>query len=1660
MTDRDRLLAALFALREAQPARGDHEAQQQPGAAPTESDAESILQLLISHGAGLRRHRHRAYGMPSWAAAAVDRLIDDTKDRLIDDTKLKKSPWCAALRTAIAQQWIDDPREPHTELEELLEVLLDPQSAPSNVVSVFAPARRRAMAASTSATGDVLDAPTDPEALWRARRMDVVLAHRDIEAGIVIGLELVEDHGGDPARPSWVDDGFHEGILNGQHAAVALLERIGDVAAAEDARLRRRISDPRLLGPARLQGASVGLAAALQILRTSCARSVDLGPPAVVASGVFGPDGLLESMSEEIARPKAAAVAADGTHRRLAAPARCAGVVAVGNLEEAANAAWPGDWERYARECVTARLKRRRMRGGIGRSCPWSPFPAEPDRAVVRPRAADEIIAELCVPASSRSTVINLSGPPRSGKTTIAQIVADELADRDWSIAWLAASEPFIDGDPDEFTETAGWLVPSGRTRPVLLVVDDLTSVVSADLDELAMKLDGKADAVLLVATIGARDSDRRFRADRVRQVRSPSSTSDMREVARAMIHAEPELEPARGSVDAVIGASNHDLGLLHQLLVWAAQTSPLRYEHVPERWKDEVLAHLDPEELEAARRLAAGSLIGLEVSERLLRPLTPRRLTWIGAQRGRDGWSLTSPFLARRTIRQQPDGSVAPKGRVGGLVGALAPRADLDERRVRLAADAAPRVAPEVAGWLADVLRRGEDWSNWSHPTTFAVVLDRLGGRYFKAPEAEAIAATLIDKLVGRMDELSPFQLAACLRQVRRFADDPTTLRDPLHAYLDHIAERESGPAARHSLLRAIVDLRIADEHALIMDHLPAFFAGMSPGDEDDRATAARMVRVLLRHSGYDAPATERDHLMPQHRPDPKGIPATRIGEGILLIGDAERALLQQDPAVLPFLEAPGPHAELTGWAAWLDLSTTLRYGPAADARSGWDGLVDIARDHVAEAVRRSQPMSCVSALQELHKAHPGLAVRLIHRSELLAPLRAMLDRSLSLGQRSAVLTLLWHVHSHTAYEALLVDNPRDRSLRPLVRPEALEACKRDAEARVDPRGLGMLLRIAHEVDDTYGDPANGFANELGKAVGWKALEHSLELDDRVEVTAHLVRALSDAHVDFLLRRAVDSTVERTTRLLTQGQPNALEIARALAGTPIAGQLLPRLAAELRIDDTRASQPRDGLLKLATDNQHIRSVPAAHAVIAALDPAGLPLSNRVQEQFTAGAITFSAPQPHVVASALSALAGTLARSGHADARRSALRATPSAWDWTASIEQLRRPEWAVETLDHLRALSPGLAREVCAELAPSSGATSRLMDWLVAAVRQNTHVAVQLLSTIHAIDAEEIGPLVWSALQDRKAWRRLRDDVFYLQDPRSQAVAAQGLLACGWEPPDHEMKRLWEDRWSRVLQSVRSPAALGEVLRMLHALPDADGRAVAAARTISVAGVARRLRAGSSADLGWVPMLLGTLRDLDEEVTARGIAAGLQPDHVAGRAPLDQVAAIVGVLESIGLYELAAEIRSRLADRVAREATRAGVRDPAAHWLALGDVAGCIEGRELTPIEDQPRTLHDADAVAALWGTVHLPPADWIEELVPRALAGVLHSRDDLSVPQLARLLAASLYHGVADAVMAAPLEWDRLHRAPASEHVLLERAIRQFPESAQAVRSVVRGP
>lgn len=1648
MTDRDRLLAALFAVREA---------RQLHRHVVADIDADLIIQVLIDQGAGLSRHCDRAYGMPSWGGEVVNWLLDEIG--------ADASPWDAAMRFAVVQGLVDDPADPRRELLELLDVLVEQldqsQPPPADVASVFE-RTPRLLAASQVVPRHGAGDRRSPEAAWRDVRMDVVLAHEGAESGLVLGLELVADldpH--DTSVPGWMSEEFRAAVRDGQSVAVRLLQRLGDHRAADEAGRPRRIADPRLPRPARLEGASVGLAAALHVLRDS-SGSVDLGPPAVIASGVFDGVGRLEPMRKAIALPKAASVLADGTSRPLAAPSRCSGVVHVGSLEEAAIVAWPDTWPEYARSSLASRLESQHMHGGVGTECPWAP---SRDGPLVRPQAADEILTELRRPDGRSTSTIVLGGPARSGKTTIAQVVADDLGEQGWSIAWLAAKEPFIDGDPDAFKETAKWLVAPDRTGQVLLIIDDLTAVVSADLDYLAQAVDGKADGVLLVATYAARDNTRRFSADRVYHVRSSSSESELRGIAVAMIDAQPELEPARPSVDAVLGASNRDLGLLHQLLVWAAQTSPLQYSGVPDRWRHEVLGRLGPEQLEAARRLAAGSLLGLEVSERQLLPLTFAELTRIGGRRGKFGWCLPSPFLAKQTVRLQPDRVMAAPGRLGELVREFAPVEDLSQDRVRAAADAAPRLGSEIASWLVEMLSRQGDWSNWTHPTTFAVVLDRLGD-WLDVDQTDRLVNALVRKLQGRMNELTALQLAACLRQVRRFTDDATTLEWPLSTHLSAVLDRESGSAARLALLVAIVDLRLPDEHQLLVSHLAPFFQRMHAGDDDDRAIAVRMVRALVRHSGYSDPATEDSHLLQRYRPVRERHAAVQIGDDVTFTGDSERVMLQQEAAVLPFLEPPAAAATLISWTSWLDLCATLEYDPHGGARADWDALVQIAGPHVINAVDPSRPMQCVTALAELHNAHPGLAVRLIHRSELLAPVQAIVDRPLSLGQRAAVLSLLWRVHAQTARDALLVEDPNDRSYRPHPRQKALDACIRDAETRVDPRGLGILLQIVNTIDDTFGDPANGFGRALAEKVGWRALIQNLEIDDRAEVTAHLVRTLADANVDYL-QRAIDSVIERTTRLLAQRQPNALEIARALVSTSVAGQLLPRLARDLRLNDGRPSPARDGLLALATGQDAGRSgsraarvlqpVPPAHMLIAAVDPSGLPLSHYVRDLFLSGGIVFGSSRPQAVASAISALASTLARAGITNARAAALGAAAPG-SWAGRLSRMRRPELVVETLDHLHSLSPAMAKEACDSLARQASGRNRLVDWLVVSVRQDTALAAHFAATINRIDSEEVGPLVWSTFATKRAWRRLREDVLYMQDPRAQAISARALMSAGWEPRESDMARLWESRWRHVLYAIRSPAALSELLLMLRKLPDAGGRARDAATQLGVHGVSRRLRAGMTEDLAWLPVLLGTLHDLGETAVAQEIARALDAERVASRAPLDKLAAIVRVVASIGLSDLASDIRSSLPARHGREAQRAGVRDPGEHWTSLGDIAECVNSDEFLRLEEQPRTLHVADTVGVLWGTARVARTDWIGGLMPEALAGISHARDDLSCADLARLVAAGLHHGVGDAVLAAPMPWDRLAKATATDRAILESAICVSPNHAELVRNFLR--
>jgi hypothetical protein len=1664
-TERDNLLGALLALEAAQRQLGSDE----PGTTPSvQADVLArVLRRLQRASRVLERYPELGYGLPEWSAE----VVGDLRNALALD---EPGPWGIAL--ALLMERDDRTREEELDELEILEIALGERtSVPDQVRAALSLQSSDQLAAATraarAATGPLFDDPVEEEADWRHRRTDVVVYRHKNSRGAVIGLAL--GFGKDVTEPLFsestglssdhtaeaLDESFRRGVAEGHSAA---LELITDLGLAENIieELRRcpRVRLPGALEPFRILDRSAGLPIALATLREASALTGDdLGPPQYLASGAFSHrrDGadtwVLDAMGDEIADGKLRAASREGPWSGLIAPSSgVEGVMPVRTLTEAAQRAWGRRWTMWiaARADEALTLKDYRIARG-----PQGLTRSSDDVNEVTEVKTDvtKSLKRLVMEARDVFAGI-LGGPPNSGKSTIARQLASELLQHGWQTLWLAPPTDAILTADDLAGDLRLALRPmSGQ---VLVILEDLERriVDRGALDDLLLVLvDELSVPVLAIARYHGQQGPQ-WRAEGVVSRRSISGDTDVRDFAGQLLRSNPDLEPARPWVTMALSAAAGDLWLLVEFLRWAADNggdSEPNDDVLTKRFLALRVGPLDGDKRSEARRIAALSLV--RVHQPVIEHLTAREMADLGGRLEAAGWLITSRWMARQIVRapRAPTGAPLPSTELEPTLAGLLRDEFLPMVEGRPSRSADTRVGAILAGAerysssLGGLLVQQDEgrlvgWSATAHPTTVATFLNR-DAYLLRSDSRRTMARNLCQGVLMPKEPVTLRELAAVLWVLARFADYLDDQPDDLLGRLEQVLvslvprvlsdEPVALPAHRSRLLSAILRFRFHERTRLIRPNVTGFFRGL----ERDRAAHLRLARAMVELL-LEQRETWHDDDSLSYMMDPS---EENEGDelGSRFSGDPERMLLDTSPELREMLIEPAPNASIGVWLGWLSLCNGLRHSPHSDwGRPDWNELVDT----VAGAVQGGMASATIDALwrslAHLMSYDRGLAVRLLNRADLGPSLVDKFASSGTFGQRARLLSTLANLHALTARQ-LLYDGGVPRAN--LARRFAGQARTVD-----DVRGVGLLLKATADVDDTFGSARDGFAHQFAEEIGGRYLQANLRHDERTALMFHLVEGLSRAHAGYI-DDALDVAADRISRTIRRTPRGwAPRLALALAQQEGSGaNFLARLRSGLDVDvrvgwSPHPNHPLRYRLRATTDPQALLHF---HRLAGALDPPGAPFARAFLDdhaELWAPELVRSG-RPDIVANAAAAVTGTLQRAGESRSATLVLAALESAgWNWFEECSRAREGSWAVQALDHLRAMDPSAAQSVMEQLVvtkstPLSPLARRVFD----AARENPHTAASIIGAVTRTAPASAAPLLDQLRTKRRAWRRLEDDLRYVQDPTTQARAFRWLGLAGWEPDAATVDRVWNQRWATGFRWLRNPHAITHLLWLFAAWPHGASLIGTAIAEVRRDALGPRLREGARGDLEALPRLLGALRlGGNPELASVLLSDALQPAEFAARVPLRESN---GLLREVrALHDLAAsdELTAALRLRLEREIAMPVVVDPASHWMSIGTLAqrlGWDALQELNVGDAAPGTLQPTLVGPTIWGLGWLPPCPWRDEHLAQALA-LARNSVGLSRPwAVSAALTVLSAHGRLAEVMDWDVEWVRATRA-----------------------------
>ncbi|MGW1783421.1 hypothetical protein ACWCQQ_30430 [Streptomyces sp. NPDC002143] len=1419
-------------------------------------------------------------------------------------------------------------------------------------------------------------------------------------------------------------------LIEAREAVVALLARLGGAEAGG------RPALPVAAGSAWPEDPAVGLGYALDIL----AEVAGLPRPDLLAVGVRADGQTLAPMTDADLTGRVEALALIGVTEVLAPTAR--GWVKAGpgggrealpgalTLDGAAAAVWGEPWTEWKH----ARHREELLRLG------WAPQPLKaprPGDPVARQVAGlreifqgkdKEKESEKEGGAGGRKQtgrarrVAVVGGTVRSGKTTIAEHLADDLSSRGWQVQAISSTRGELpDRDPlIEAARRAIDLMERDEGKPCLLILDGLlplqggNNAVDALLPMVSEAIRGSVLA-LLEYDVSAHFE---WSTDGVDVAPAVVGGPHLEDFVKDVALARPgqldlevglaEIRRSDGSRDLdriirVMGADGGEdpvlacfggLGIAQQEAVADLAAASLIHSGIPE----ETLADLDLSEEERAalgvRTLAGAGGDGLaripcvEDCTRILQRVLQIREE---IEEGDD--------------RDEPDRVPVPgEHRLRAeVVERLQPRVEElmrhESREVLTWLLGARLYHARVAAELLDRTRDGAfaDWLAGAQAAELARCLTALGSSL-----SEEIAGDVILEFTKRLeDDPSPLRLHDLVTVIRGIRHAMSTgalaldgVRTWLRAQLNAVLEAGEGTAQqRLHLLERIEWFQHADLDEIAVKRVAEVVTGLDPTRPADYflvLRALRLQRRLWRRVAEDAALHYEDDTPGYHPVDQEAGPE-------LLIDYRPRA---ED-----------------GFAVVLAGMMLRRHVDRTD-QTQWVTMIDEYQDLLQPALDNSSPRDVITALHELRRTSG------MHRNEIfkravnthrdggryLGALRALLRRATPM-ETVEFLRVVQGLHAWCA--CLLLAAPTPGLVWTEDNDPDHELAVRLADAtKGDPKAAGMLLSVTHAVENPYHQSGESFAQRFGNALGETTVADWLTKDPRPSVKYYLVKGLWEAQVGYR---------ERCLGLMVDIVAQSLATSRRAWG--------PRLALWIGADpefgpgflaDLRERVGIDDLLV----GMSVWSPPDAQAEFHRLARALYPnAAHRYAQTFDVGELAHRLANASSIAVAETCRevartmrhgkrdengvsgAGLLQKTGKIIGRRDV---------WTDRLDTVRTGEEFTQFLSILSEIDRGFVRRLLGEYGERTMLTAvhateelRLVWKTRSAMYQNPLAATGMLSKLEQV--AELGRAVYTGLSDDTHLMKIfTDELQLLQNPTEQYTAALHLSRIGigpTHPRNAEWMQMTYELKQRIVSTVSSPRAIRDILRTM-ALWERRW-AIDLVPKIDLAKPARRLRLGLIADLEPTIGLAAMLTSLDDRDRASRTLEMLEEvgwERVVDHVDLPSAVLLlrlVGQLQPHHGGAVAAAVNARIVTLLAR----AIVLDDRAMWREVGHACQALAaaGRPVRGVGDLPaREPLVADSPAVARALHWFPPTPWrarfqnvaVDRLVshpPRSSAGDL---------------------------------------------------------------------
>ncbi|MFF4873288.1 hypothetical protein [Streptomyces sp. NPDC000961] len=1157
-----------------------------------------------------------------------------------------------------------------------------------------------------------------------------------------------------------------------------------------------------------------------------------------------------------------------------------AGVPREPTLDAAATAVWGEHWSDWKRARHAEELAR------LG----WLPDPLDPRPDDIPVSQADELVeffhgekhkrpgspdaphsekkrAAARKRAAKRRRLAVIGGTARTGKTTIARLVAEELRDRGWQVQAIRSRHGELpDRDPLlEACHHATALLDRDGTGPTLLILDGLLPLQGGNNAVgalLPMVSEAVRTSVLVVLEYDFSAAEE-WKTENVEIVPSLVGKPRLSDFVERASRARPGVLDLRTGLAEIEGEDGtRDPGVLIRKM----------RTHGGD---DLVLACFDGldgvREQEAVARAAAASLIHAGVPEESLADVTGDQRKVLGLESSGPGEPVRiasvedSEGIVRRSLQieedhKDPDLVPSPsERRVREKVVELV-RPEFE----RLMREAPHDVLPwllgarlyhaQVAAELLDRTRAGgalQDWLRRARADELARCLTALGSSL-----DEGMATDFVGQLVQRLGEdpspLRQHDLVNVIRGVRQAMSTGRLDLDEVAPWLRiqvdaAISSGEGTAQERLHLLSLIEWFQSPDLNEIIVKRVAEVVTDLDPTRAADYflvLRALRLQRRLWRRVATDVDVHYEDaagyHPVDQE-PGPEALIQYRVGAedgfAVMLAGMMLRRQVE---------------------------------------RTEWTEMIDEYQHLLQPSLDHSNPRDVISALQELRRTSG------MHRNEIfkravdtrwdrgryLNALRALLRRA-SPMEAVELLRVVQSLHAWCA--CLLLSAPTGTAMwsaADLVPDE--EFVRKLARAtRNDPRAAGMLLSVTYAVEDPYHQHGKTFAQRLGDTFGERTVIEWLQSDPRPSVKYYVVKGLWEARVSYrasCLDLMVDIVAQTlTTSRRAWGPRLALRLG---ADVELGADFLEKLRGKVGIDDLLAGMsvwyPPDAQAEF-------------HRLARALYPHAPRRYARTFDVRELAQRLANAPTIPV-AEACREITRTMRYTGGISGA-ALLRRTSQAMGrpdvWVDRIDSVRTGGEFTQLLRVLDQVDRGFVGRLLTKYGELTMRTvhsteeSRLAWRTRSEMYQNPVAAAGMLASLE--DTAGLGKAVYQGLTaDAVLMRIFTEELQLLQNPSEQYTAALHLARIGvgpghalhadWTTTTYELKKL-------IIATVSSPRIIRDILRTM-ALWERRW-ALELIPKIDHTKLERRLRLGIVADLEPAIGLASTLTSLDDKAGA-----------------------------------------------------------------------------------------------------------------------------------------------------------------------------------------------